>query len=331
MEMKSKEKSIVAVGAGVYQHNTRRDSWVPVDSGVSRVDIYHSTITTASSLTNSFRIIGVDLKTGNYSLHIAILPALVYQKMTDTFHQCTHVQQHDGQTVVTSFGLNFRTYQEAEQFKEKMEECHQTLISQQSQEKSYSSNYGAINGRSTPSHIRQMKETYSDTDTHNTLDSSGSNHYAESGWEYETSITSPSNYESNNPPAHPPPPAPKSGSVYRMVSNSSLPQVTVKVTNGEDELGDSERQLTGVSPRRRVFAEAYGKKIDLGKNKESNETKKSQVRSSKTNPERSRTSPLSGFVTQEDFEFFKKEVFAYIDQAKLEIMCAINQKDLENG
>jgi len=70
------------------------------------------------------------------------------------------------------------------------------------------------------------------------------------------------------------------------------------------------------------------KKIDLGKNKESNETKR--VRSSKTNPERSRTSPLSGFVTQEDFEFFKREVFAYIDQAKLEIMCAINQKE-ENG
>jgi len=265
--MKSKEKSVVAVGAGVYQHNTRMDSWVPVDSGVSRVDIYHSTMATATSLTNSFRIIGVDLKTGNYSLHIAILPALVYQKMTDTFHQCTHVQQHDGQTIVTSFGLNFRTYQEAEQFKEKMEECHQTLINQSSS----TSNYGGINGygRSTPSHIRQVKETFSDTDTHNTLDSSGSNHYAESSWEYDTSITSPHYEINNNPPAHPPPPAPKSGSVYRMASNSSLPQVTVsssldnsrsKGMNGEDELGDSERTLAGVSPRRRVFADAYGKK-----------------------------------------------------------------------
>jgi len=115
------ETSIIAVLVALHHHETVTDSWCPIDTGLSRVDIYFS------PTYNAYRIIGVDEKTNQYTLHAAVFIGLIYQRVSDTFHQCIHVEEVDGQFVTTSFGLNFRNAQEAQHFGEKMDFCYEKL------------------------------------------------------------------------------------------------------------------------------------------------------------------------------------------------------------
>jgi len=291
------ETSILAVGAAIYQHETLTDSWIPGDTGMSRVDIYFS-----PSL--GYRIIGVDVENNQYTLNSVIYPGLVYQRVSDIFHQCIHIEEVDGQFETTSFGLNFRSSREANRFGENMDFCYREVSEPVEQ--------GAI----LESDIEEPSATSSvGTGIHAVISELKTRMYQVTK---EVSV---------------------------LDDNKNAPKSTRK-RKEQDDYRDSTKELSGdtkAETRDSLLSKEVDGRVVLeqrGREQrgESMQLSPGEGRSKETSPQgdpskeyskefnKSKGSNPNPVVTQEELDVLKKELFSYIEQWKVDIISAINQK-----
>jgi hypothetical protein len=94
----------------VYYYDQAGRQWKPMDSGLSRVDVYQN------SQTGIWRIVAIDQKNpSNITINSTLFKELVYQKASDLFHQWTDTRN--------SYGLNFASRQEADSFAATVTDC----------------------------------------------------------------------------------------------------------------------------------------------------------------------------------------------------------------
>jgi len=280
------ETSILAVGAAVYQHETFTDSWTPGDTGMSRVDIYYSSL-------NGYRIIGVDVETDQYTLNSAIFPGLVYQRVSDIFHQCIHIEEVDGQFVTTSFGLNFRSSREASQFGEKMDFCFKEL-----------SEPPMDQGPVLESDIEEPSATLTSAETgvQGVLSELQTRMYQVTK---EVSVLS-STDDKN--------------------AQKSMWNYSIKDFSGETKV-ETRNSLLLKDIGGRVISEPRGREPQV----ESMQLSPREARSKEASPQEDLSKEFSKSkgglgVTQEELDILKIELFVYIEQWKVDIISAINQK-----
>jgi len=107
----SQEYSTTHALAAVYNYDQANKDWKPADSGRCRLDVYFDPVRKTS------RIVAMDNTTHQVVINTNIFPGMVYQKVTEVFHQFADKQR--------AYGLNFASTTSAAKFAEGLYESQQ--------------------------------------------------------------------------------------------------------------------------------------------------------------------------------------------------------------
>ena len=92
----------MAVRAAVYHYNPGTEKWESSDEGLSRLDLYHH------QKNSRYRVVGVAANSGDVVINSSLTKTVDYQQVTPVFHQWSD--------TMYSYGLNFATKEEAQDF-----------------------------------------------------------------------------------------------------------------------------------------------------------------------------------------------------------------------
>jgi len=108
------EASVFGVSASVNRYDPASFSWVPGDTGMSRLDLYYN------SQANTYRIIAVDQQTDDFCVNSVITSTATFELASTYFGQWTDAKGD-------SYGLNFLDEDEALKFKDAFDQALQKL------------------------------------------------------------------------------------------------------------------------------------------------------------------------------------------------------------